>query len=36
MDEDKLIGLITSENLTEFLVLRRIGVEGRKPEEQDE
>ena len=33
MDDDKLLGLLTSENLTEFLVLRRIDVKGRKQEE---
>ena len=35
MDEDRLLGLLTSENLTEFLVLRRIRSEGRKPEEDE-
>ena len=36
MDEDKLLGMLTSENLTEFLVLRRIGAEGRKLDKEDE
>ena len=35
MDENQLLGLLTSENLTEFLVLRRIGAEGHKEKEEE-
>ena len=32
LESDSLVGLLTTENLTEFLVLRRIGIEKGKPE----